>query len=83
MNAYNATFLFCFKRTALVAGQNICYNATLYSADILLIYTQDEPCRIYVQKNLGHGGYGIVYRAAISDKDKTERKICLKMVTIY
>ena len=41
-----------------------------------------ESYRIYVQKSLGHGGYGIVYKAALVDKGRSDKHICLKVVRV-
>ena len=38
--------------------------------------------RIYIQKVIGRGGYGIVYKAEFGG-DKTEDKLCIKAVNLF
>ena len=45
-----------------------------------LLFSFKEVKRIYVRKSLGSGGFGIVYKAVLTEESDT--KMCLKMVSV-
>ena len=79
-----SSFVSCFRLDYYLRDSFLIFglcNCFLYKNLYYFCSTQQEKNRIYVQNNLGHGGFGIVYKASLKKEDG-EETVCLKMVIL-